>query len=538
MPTKHPSFVWRSLVRLLSFVVVIAAARPVVASDPRAAIDVRHYRLDLRFPPDLDSLYGRATIAVDLPTKATDSLRFDFAGLMVDSVLVGKQGVFFRRTPQKLVVALPSEFSGRSAEVTVVYRGVPEDGLIISRNKHGRRTVFADNWPNRAHFWFPGVDHPSDKATVEFRVKAPVKYEVVANGRLVEVTNNLDGTRTTVWEESVPIPMYCMVVGVAEFSVRTLGQVDGVPLSFWVFPQEREAAIQDFQRAVQMTEFFTRLIGPFPYEKLALVQSRTRFGGMENSSAIFLSENSIRGTRQVEGTVSHEIAHQWFGDSVTERDWSELWLSEGFATYFGALFFEKADGVAAFRQRMQRMKPRIFEYHQRTGRPVIDTTLTDLMQLLNPNNYGKGAWVLHMLRGLLGDEQFFLGIRTYYERYRDGNATTQEFRLVMEEVSGRPLSWFFDQWLRRPGYPVLDIAWTWNAKRSEVTIEVRQKQPEQVFRVPLDVEVAFGKEKMQRRLQIDERVTVVTLSVPRKPDSLKVDPEGWLLMQVSVKGVE
>ncbi len=520
---------------ILLSIALVFSARALAGGDARSGLDVGHYLLDLRFPPRLDSVTARATVSIALPTDAPDSLRLDFEGLVVDSVLVGDRRAAFRRTPKRLIVALPAGARRDSARVTVVYHGVPLDGLILSENKHGRRTVFADNWPNRAHFWFPGRDDPADKATVQFRITAPARYEAIANGRLLEMTNNLDGTRTTVWTEARPIPTYCMVVGLAEFSIRSPAQAGGVPFSFWVFPQERDAAIVDFARAPEIIDYFVRLIGPFPYEKLALVQSKTRFGGMENSSAIFLAESSIRGNRRVEGTVAHEIAHQWFGDAVTEQDWPELWLSEGFATYFGSLFFEHAEGKAVLRRRMQGMKRRIFEYHTRTGRPVIDTTITDLMRLLNPNNYNKGAWVLHMLRGLIGDEDFFAGIRTYYARFRDSNATTADFQRVMEEASHRRLGWFFDQWLRRPGYPVLDVVWRWLPRRRQLRIEVRQKQHEQVFRLPVEIETMLGHDTQRRSLLIDRRVSAATIPLSQRPDSVRVDPDGWLLAKISVR---
>ena len=160
-----------------------------------------------------------------------------------------------------------------------------------------------------------------------------------------------------------------------------------------------------------MVNFFSTKVGPFPYEKLANVQSSTRFGGMENASAIFYSQEAIAKGKNIESTVSHEIAHQWFGDSVTEKEWHHLWLSEGFATYFGALFFEQSDGRDNFIERMEKSKKRIFQ-SKVTDRPIVDYEVRDLFKLLNSNNYPKGAWVLHMLRGLLGDEIFLEGFQS------------------------------------------------------------------------------------------------------------------------------
>ena len=255
----------------------------------------------------------------------------------------------FSRSDGQLRVALGNTYrAGDLLTLVVKYHGAPSDGLFFKRNKFGDRTVFADNWPNRAHFWFPSLDHPYDKAKVEFFVTAPARYDVVANGRLVETTSRQDGTRLTHWREDVPVAVYCMVFGATEFSIIDAGGWGGTRLLHYLYPKDRERGLADHGRALRMLEFYSELVGPYPYEKLALVQSSTRFGGMENSSNIFFDENSYDGSGGLEGTVAHEIAHQWFGDSVTEADWHHLWLSEGFATYFGALFFERADGRDKF----------------------------------------------------------------------------------------------------------------------------------------------------------------------------------------------
>jgi len=230
-----------------------------------------------------------------------------------------------------------------------------------------------------------------------------------------------------------------MVIGATEFSVINTGSWNGISLSYYLYPKDRENGIKDYGRALQMIEFYTNLIGPYPYEKLALVQSSTRFGGMENSSSIFFDEESFNGSGRLEDTVAHEIAHQWFGDSVTQADWHHLWLSEGFATYFGNLFFERADGQDKFVSRMLADKERYLKANSSSPRPIYDSTVTDLLKLLNPNNYEKGGWVLHMLRHIMGDKQFFAGIRDYYRTYRDGNALTGDFQKVMEFHAGRPL---------------------------------------------------------------------------------------------------
>ena len=263
-----------------------------------------------------------------------------------------------------------------------------------------------------------------------------------------------------------------------------------VEVSAWLFAEDAVQARRSFLRASEIVDYYTELIGPYAFEKLAHVQSATLFGGMENASAIFYSEKRLASREGIEDIVAHETAHQWFGAQITEADWPELWLSEGFATYFGMLFFERADGEDAFRRRLEQARQEYLS-SKLTGRPVIEAQAQDLFELLNVNNYEKAAWVLHMLRAIVGDDAFFDGIRSYYERYAGRNATTDEFRRVMEEAANRDLTWFFEQWLLRPGHPVLNAAWTWDAAANEVVVSITQAQSDDwpVFRLPMEISV-------------------------------------------------
>src|SRR5207302_5305873 len=210
-------------------------------------------------------------------------------------------------------------------------------------------------------------------------------------------------------------------------------------------------APKGFSSAASSLAFFSQTIATYPYEKLALIVGATRFGGMENSSAIVFPSTlfDLRANEKmsahfgipmrIEEVVAHEIAHQWFGDSVTESTWADLWLSEGFATYFAGLFVEKYDGEDAFRDYMRKQATRYFAYEKQRNAPIHDSETPDLMRLLNPNNYEKGAWVLHMLRKRLSDELFFRGLRAYYNAHREANATTDDLRVALEKASGKDL---------------------------------------------------------------------------------------------------
>jgi aminopeptidase N len=282
-------------------------------------------------------------------------------------------------------------------------------------------------------------------------------------------------------------------------------------------------------------EFFASRVAPFPYERLAHVQSSTRFGGMENATIIFYSDRAFREGTLDTGLIAHETAHQWFGDAVTEREWSHLWLSEGFATYFAQLWVEHSRGPQALREGMAEIRREILESEAVAERPVIDTAQTDYLKLLNENSYEKGGWVLHMLRTQVGDSAFFAGVRDYYVKNRHGTALTEDLVRSMEAASGQELDWFFDQWLRRPGYPQITSRWRYDAASRGVVLEIDQAERFGAYRFPLEIEVEDAAGRRHRgTIEIPaERSYRITLPMmlDAAPSSFRLDPDGKLLAQ-------
>lgn len=547
---------------------LVGAPPPVIAQEPVAipagvapspgpyapGVNVVHYEVEVGLGLGILWFEGITEIRVAVEADGA-TLPLDFTGLVINSVSLRGAEAEYTHDDGILRVPLTGSSSGDTVAVTIHYQGVPDDGLIIRENIHGEPSAFVDNWPNRTRFWLPSVDHPSDKATVRFTIHAPAEWKVIANGHLVteaaptprDAIGPAGDRRTWVWEVGVPISPYNMVIGAANLEVRTVGlaacgnapasrREDGcVEVTYWVYPQDVDVAEPSFRRAAEMVDHFTEVIGPFPFEKLANVQSATRFGGMENASAIFYSEQGIASGRNIESTVSHEIAHQWFGDAVTEADWHHLWLSEGFATYFGAQFFEVADGVADFRRRMAESRQRILDSDD-MDRPIYDPEETDLFALLNDNNYAKGGWVLHMLRGVIGDDDFFDGIREYYRRHLHSTVLTEDFQAVMEEVSGRELEWFFHQWIYEPGYPTFEVEHSWVANPTgeggSLEVIIRQVQAGEwpTFRMPMELAVTSGGDEVRSRIEVLGRETVINIEMRgSEPTSIILDPDGWVL---------
>jgi len=320
-----------------------------------------------------------------------------------------------------------------------------------------------------------------------------------------------------------------MAFGAAEFDFRLEGTPGNIPVWTYVFRENRKEGFNDYAAATKPLGFFSELIGPYSYEKLANVQSKTIFGGLENAGTIFYSENSVTGKGRAEGLIAHEVAHQWFGNSVTESDWHHIWLSEGFATYLTSVYMEMNYGRELLAEEMKTDREQVIRYYLRSPRPVIDTTVTNLMRLLNPNSYQKGSWVLHMLRNELGDETFWKGMRSFYGKFRNKNAITSIFEEVMEEVSGKDLSGFFYQWLQVPGQPEIKISFTPSDRRGNAEISIEQKQ-EFLFRFPLDLLIDSQEGIIRKNIEISERVTKVTLKT-EGIDSVTADPDVNLLFR-------
>jgi len=323
-----------------------------------------HYEVSITLDDKLSQvLSARTEITARILKEPTSQINIDFGEMAIDSVTVNGRPVRFVQARGKLVITLAKavKMNGQ-LRIAVAYHGRPKDGLIFSPDKDGSPSVTGDNWPDRVHHWIPTLDHPSAKATVRFTITAPARDLVVANGRLESTTSSLNNSRTWVWNETVPISPYCMIMAVGDFARFESNEQNTIPLLYYVPKSDSPYAMQGFAPAAPSLKFFSETVGAYPYEKLALVVGATRFGGMENSSAIVFSSSLFKEFRNgqprsrtygiptgVRDVVAHEIAHQWFGDSVTEATWADLWLSEGFATYFDGLFIEKYEGKDDFR---------------------------------------------------------------------------------------------------------------------------------------------------------------------------------------------
>ena len=534
------------LERVCVSVVLLTALASSARADtyPRQpGIDASHYIFRIELSDSRPDIAGEATVDLRITKEGVAGARLDLAseaagkGMTVTAVSSGGQPVHYVHERNVLTLPLPAgTHPGQHVLFTIAYHGVPANGLRLIANKYGEWSAFSENWPNRAREWLPMVDHPYDKATSEFIVTTPAKYQVVANGLLVEESDLGDGRRRTHWKQSVPIASWLNAIGVEQFDVHYAGKTKDIELQTWVAHQDAEAGRVYFEGPARRAfEFYVEHIGPYAYEKLANVAAAGINGGTEHASAIFYGEKGIK-AEPATNLVAHEIAHQWFGDSITESDWDDVWLSEGFATYFTLLFDEHDAGHDALIAGLKASRTRAIATEKSLpGVSVIHDNLADMSKVLNQLVYQKGGWVLHMLRGIVGTQTFWSGIREYYREYRNTNVSTADFRRVMETAAGQDLSWFFTEWLTRPTSPSFDGGWHYDAARKELAVDLTQTQGGDPYRMPFEIGITTagaGGDTATRivRLEMTMKRSAFTIPSEQAPVDVSFDPNTWLLM--------
>jgi aminopeptidase N len=515
---------------------------------PDRMADFLHLRLDVT--PDFKerSITGSATITFKPLGKPLEQLRLDAEDLRVISVTSLFPIKGYQATDHEIVVTFdPPLAVGSEQTITIDYKAYPENGLFFRTPelgyKEGETHLYTQGETYGERHWYPMFDAPNDKLTTEIVCHVPADMNVYANGhRTGTETNSSTGLVAHRWLQDKPHANYlvCLVAGYFKSIEDTHGDV---PLAFIVPPDELPLAANSFRFTKEMMAFFEKETGhAYPWDKYFQVVTRDfQAGGMENTTLTVLTDRTLFSDASEtlgssEGLVAHELAHQWFGDLVTCKDWSHLWLNEGFATYYDALFVEAHRGRDEFRYNML-AKARTLTAQTNNTRAIVTRVLNpDAGDQFNGLVYGKGSWILHMLRSEFGPDLYRKAVVAYLEKHKFQPVVTEDLLQAFEETTGRSLDRFFDQWLYHGGNPALKAAYTWDDKTGIARVSVRQTQPvtDEVldFQFPLTLRFkgAFG--TVDKVVQIDERSADFEFAFPSAPQIVRLDPEVSLLASI------
>lgn len=511
-----------------------------VTTDPSIASgrgnwDVEHYELTLY--PDFDNgtLEGRVKVTFTSLEPALDWIELDlYDNLNVTSVLgPDRKQLAFTHTDEVLQVRLAEPVDlANSTSVTVYYKGQPQPagplGLTFDVTPAGRPILATVSEPFYARSWWPCKDTVLDKALVNIYVVVPANMFVASSGTLITIEGE---NRVFCWSSQYPMTTYNVSLAVTEYASWTEQYVspegNEFPLEFHVFPEHEDIARYEFERVDQMIDFFSGLYGPYAFsqEKYGMAEV-VLAGAMEHQTMTSYGDFFMTGDRYYEGIVAHELSHHWWGNLLTLRDWNDVWLHEGLATFSDGLWREHISGRAAYLQFLRQRSAACCGFIGPISPPV---------KLFNQTVYQKGAWMLHMLRELVGDTDFFAALRRLTSdpalRYR--NFGTDEFVAAFEAQTGQPLDWFFDQWLHRTGRPELAVEWYADAgqERGTMLVHVRvlQVQDDEPWIFPLRLRLDLPSSTFDQDLWVTGSTTEFALPLSEVPDAIQIDPDQQLL---------
>ena len=544
----------KALLPIAVFLAVLAA-RPACAQ-PAPALrqyapsrEVRLLHLALDVTPDFRqrTIAGEVTFRFQPMAKPCQELRLDAVDLTITNVTSTAKILAWQVTTSQVIVTFADPLPpDQETSLTLRYRAQPTEGLYFRTREMGYAPqdehVWSQGEATQTRHWFPCFDAPNEKFTSEVTCRVPEGMVVLSNGRKVAEEKSA-GLVAVHWSQDKPHANY-LVTLIAGHWQKLEARYKDLPLAFWTTPSDFPQASSSFRETPDMLAFFEREIDvPFPWAKYdqVCIQDFTH-GGMENTSLTSLQADALfspetENLRNTQGLVAHELAHQWFGDLVTCKDWSQVWLNEGFATYYEHLYDEHKNGRDQLLYRLWQASQTITS--QADTRAMVSRSYEKPMELFDWRAYGKGSWVLHMLRSQLGADLYRRCVKTFLERHQFGSVTTDDFAKVLEELSGRSFDQFFDQWANRPGTPALDVDYQWDERAKVAKLTVRQTQPVSdaapLFNLPLAIRFKTKGVATDRAVTVKERSEDFSFPLPQAPEIVRVDPEVALLAKVNFR---
>ena len=528
--------------------------------------DVNKYDLELSFDIQEKSINGTFYMHVSVLDDTLSKFYINlYDNLKVNSVSYTAPGshvtenediriigeftpVNFTQNKNYVVISPENKFKKDSEVIIKInYSGVPKKLGFDSfsfKKIHNNMCIYNLSEPNYGPTWWPSKDLPDDKAIMQMRLHVPTGYKGVSNGMFIDSVQNNNGTTTFTWKTNYPIATYLVSIVVSEFSYweQTYTSIDGnkqMPVAYYVFPKDSAKSVADWSITPEMIKFLAETFGEYPFidEKYGMAQFGWTSGAMEHQTITSMGYLLVTGDRRYDNVVIHELAHQWFGDALTLKNWKNIWLNEGFASYCEALWEEHKSGKQAYFDHMKSIA-----YETFTGTVYAPEEFIDNF-FIYATIYNKGSWVLHMMRGVMGDEQFFKACRQYYEKYKFSNAETSQLVEVFEEVYGQKLDWFFDQWVYKgTGRPSYEYSWRFEDFQGQsgtgvYTVRLQliqvQKNDIQIYKMPVKVTVKTNAGEKEFTVFNDSREQSFQFTVDSEPKEVIVDKDGWILKKIA-----
>jgi aminopeptidase N len=499
-------------------------------------MDVQHYRLDLHVYPSAKSLRGVVEIRAQVAASAATELTLDLSqALIVDGVTLNGTAARFTHEGDHVRVAL-DESQRRTGPVSLVvsYHGTPQGSAFTFADNEGRPAISNYGMPFSARQWWPNKNDSADKAdSAEILITVPQPLVAASNGKLITTDVNADGTRTYRWRVQYPIYSDVISVAIGEYTMfeDRYRAADGttMPLVYYVFPEDEAKARIDFSVLPDIMRSHVERFGEYPFlrEKYGIAAFMTH-SFREHQTLPSYSRKLITGDHTNDAILAHELAHQWFGNSLSVRDWKHVWLNEGFSSYAAMLWQERREGRAAYVAALARS-----ERYDLEGSVFIDD-VTDRKRLFGATTFEKGPWVLHMLRHVMGDERFFAALRAYVAQYSHKNVTTDDFRAICERFYGKALDWFFQQWIYGVSRPTYEMKWTSGKEDDDIALTIRQVHTSApVFTMPIDVRITTSEGVENLVVWNDRKEQTFSLHSRKKPLGISIDPDGWILKRIA-----
>jgi aminopeptidase N len=502
------------------------------------------YTIRTRFDVPQKTVIGDETVTLKPLAAGLKSFELDASGMKIESVSLSETSAPLQWTqpPDKLSITLDRAYDpAETISVRIQYRARPERGIyFIPQTINGKWSKPAQIWtqgePEENHYWFPCYDFPDDKATSEQYITTAANEIAISNGSLVETISNPDGTRTFHWKMEQPHGSYLISLVVGDY-VRLADAYNNIPVEYYTYRGTETEAQQAFGRTPEMMRWFSQVLNyDYPYQRYAqVIVANFIFGGMENITATTQADTEIlnHASKEEQGSVdnlvSHELAHSWFGNLVTCKDWSQAWLNEGFATFMEASYKEHERGRDAYLQEMRMNAMTYFmEDALKYRRPIVYDRYRAPIDLFDATLYKKGALIVHMLRETVGDDLFWKSLNRYLTENRLKSVETADLQRAFAETTGQNLDWFFDQWVYKAGFPELRVRSSYQAPSRVLTLEVEQTQTPDaftpaVFRLPVEIEIATAGRERTERIEIRQRRQFFTFQLDGQPLMIRFD---------------